>query len=94
MLAATFENVNAHLRLCAQEQPCEVDATESLTLTLALTLTLTLTLALTLILTLTLTLTLTLALALALALIRRAPLRASRSRRREEVEMWGRYGEM
>ena len=56
MLAATFENVNAHLRLCAEEQPCEVDAAESLTLTLTLILTLTLTLTLPLTPTLTLTL--------------------------------------
>ena len=29
LLAETFENVNAHLGLCANEQPCIVDATDS-----------------------------------------------------------------
>ena len=29
LLAETFENVNVHLRLCAQEQPCIVDAMDS-----------------------------------------------------------------
>ena len=29
LLAETFENVNAHLSLCANEQPCIVDATDS-----------------------------------------------------------------
>ena len=29
LLAESFENVNVHLRLCAQEQPCVVDAADS-----------------------------------------------------------------
>ena len=29
LLAETFENVNVHLRLCGQEQPCVVDAADS-----------------------------------------------------------------